>query len=122
MLLMISSGITRNPRAKRRICSSAIAFCTANAPGRVSRHLFLCTVLWSGVGAGAQAQMVQTHPDPTCQLTKAAEVQMSCRDGHYVVPVDIGGHSYPMVLGIGADRTALFPGAIQALGLAEDSR
>lgn len=66
--------------------------------------------------------MVQTHPDPTCQLTREAEVQMSFRDGHYVVPVDIGGHSYPMVLAIGTDRTALSPGAIQALGLAEDSR
>jgi len=121
-VIMISSRRTHSPRGEQGICSSPIAFSTAHALGRASRDLFLCTVLWSGVGVGAQAQMVQTHPDPTCRLTKAAEVQMSFRDGHYVVPVDIGGHPYPMVLGIGTDKTALSPGAIQVLGLAEDSR
>lgn len=121
-LTMISNGRMRNPLKRYWTCSPSIAFFNVRASGRALRNLFLCAVFWSGACVNAGAQMVETHPDPTCQLTKDAEIPMSFRGGHYIVSVDIGGHPYPMVLGIGTDKTALSPGVIQALGLAEDSR
>ncbi|WP_166653637.1 aspartyl protease family protein [Paraburkholderia flava] len=86
------------------------------------RDVSLAGIMWICCSPFASAQMVETHPDPSCQLTKNAQVQMTVRSGHYVIPVEIGGHVYPMVLGIGSDRTAFTPEAIQTLGLAEDSR
>ncbi|SFI76834.1 retropepsin-like aspartic protease [Paraburkholderia megapolitana] len=118
-ILAIGACSTDKSKSHR---SSADVFFDATALRRALRHLLLSTVVWSGICVNAGAQMVETHPDPTCQLTKNAEIQMTVRGGHFIVPVDIGGHSYPMVLGTDTDRTALTPDAIRTLALVEDSR
>lgn len=86
------------------------------------RSLVLLLCAWTAGTGVARAQMVQTHPEPECRLDRNAEIPMSFRDDHYIVPVDIGGHAYPMVLGVGTDRTAFSPDAIRMLGLTEDTR
>src|ERR1700754_3990142 len=75
-LTMISNGRIRNPLKRYWTCSPSIAFSNVRAPGRALRNLFLCAVFWSGACVNAGAQMVETHPDPTCQLTKDAEIPM----------------------------------------------
>jgi predicted aspartyl protease len=86
------------------------------------RFLVLLWCAWVASTAVARAQMVQTQSEPECRLARNAEIPLSFRGGHYTVPVDIGGHAYPMVLGIGTDRTAFSPDAIRMLGLTEDAR
>ena len=55
-----------------------------------------------------------------CQLKLEATLPMTKVLSHYTVPVDIDGHSYPMMLDSGAERTALEPSTADALHLAED--
>ena len=56
-----------------------------------------------------------------CQLKLEATLPMTKVLSHYTVPVDIDGHSYPMMVDSGAERTALEPSIADALQLAEDS-
>jgi len=56
-----------------------------------------------------------------CQLKLEATLPMTKVLSHYTVPVDIDGHSYPMMVDSGAERTTLEPGIADALHLAEDS-
>jgi hypothetical protein len=56
-----------------------------------------------------------------CQLKLEATLPMTKVLSHYTVPVDIDGHSYPMMVDSGAERTTLEPGIADALHLAVDS-
>lgn len=63
--------------------------------------------------------MGTAHPNEGCALTMQARLPMTEVSGQYLVPVDIGGKNYLMVVDTGA-QTALTPAAVDMMGLATD--
>ncbi|QIN63400.1 gag-polyprotein putative aspartyl protease [Caballeronia sp. SBC1] len=73
------------------------------------------------VGAQATQPAQSAQASSACQLKLEATLPMTKVLSHYTVPVDIDGHSYPMMVDSGAERTSLEPGIADSLHLAEDS-
>jgi len=72
-------------------------------------------------GAQTTQAAQSAQASSTCQLKLEATLPMTKVLSHYTVPVDIDGHSYPMMVDSGAERTSLEPGIADSLHLAEDS-
>src|SRR5471032_2872489 len=72
-------------------------------------------------GAQTTQAAQSAQASSTCQLKLEATLPMTKVLSHYTVPVDIDGHSYPMMVDSGAERTTLEPAIADAWHLAEDS-
>jgi predicted aspartyl protease len=56
-----------------------------------------------------------------CQLKLEARLPMTESFGHYMVPVNIGGRTYPMLVDTGAEGTAILPEIADEWHLREDT-
>jgi predicted aspartyl protease len=72
-----------------------------------------CTCSW--------AQTANAEPYGTCHLTKEATLPLTEIGGHYDVPVDIGGHTFLMVVDSGSENTVLTAEAADAFHLESDT-
>jgi predicted aspartyl protease len=55
----------------------------------------------------AWAQMSTAHPNAECRLKMEARLPLTPFFGHYTTPVNIGGHSGPMMIDTGASKTTI---------------
>jgi predicted aspartyl protease len=93
-------------------------------PGEMARKraaligvLFCSTAVFCGP---AFAQMNTAHPNPECHLKLEARLSMTEGFGHYMVPVNINGSDYPMIVDTGSS-TSLTPAVADRMGLATDN-